>query len=253
MEGVNLAPTFQDKSPGRKNPIFWEHEGNRAVRDDRWKLVAKENKPWELYDLQLDRTEQHDLSSAEPARTAQLAPQWDAWAARANVLPLGGWHNRAQGTNASPATEFTLEDGDHIERSDAPNIAMHPFTVAARFDAKGKDGVIVAQGGSAHGFALYVQSGKLFFALRRGKALRETAGIPVSTGVHEVRASVVKGGLLTLTLDDQPAVSAKAAGLLQQMPVDGLDVGEDAGGLVGSYSESNAFGGTIESVRIKLD
>jgi hypothetical protein len=59
--------------------------------------------------------------------------------------------------------------------------------------------------------------------------------------------------VLTLALDDQPAVSARAAGLLQQMPADGLDVGEDAGGLVGPYQEGNNFGGVIESVHIKLD
>jgi arylsulfatase len=61
LEGVTLAPAFRGKSVERKNPIFWEHEGNRAVRDDDWKLVAKENKPWELYNLKLDRTEQHDV------------------------------------------------------------------------------------------------------------------------------------------------------------------------------------------------
>jgi hypothetical protein len=36
------------------------------------------------------------------------------------------------------------------------------------------------------------------------------------------------------------------------MPVDGLDVGQDAGGLVGPYGEENGFGGSIESVHIQL-
>jgi len=253
LEGVSLAPTFRGKSMERKEPIFWEHEANRAVRDGRWKLVAKENKPWELYDIQNDRTEQHDLTSAEPKRAQQLAAQWDAYAARANVLPLGGWRDRAKGTNASAATEFTLADGDHLDRADAPNIAARPFSVTARFETLGQDGVIVAQGGSGHGFALFVQSGKVFFALRRGNVLTVTPGVAVGSGWRSAKATVAKNGLLSLALDAQPSVSVGAAGVLQQVPADGLDIGEDAGGLVGSYSDDNAFGGRIDSVRIILE
>jgi len=253
MEGVSLVPAFRGKSLGRKNPIFWEHEANRAVRDGRWKLVAKENKPWELYDIQNDRTERHDLASAEPKRARELAAQWDAYAARANVLPLGGWRDRAQGTNASPAMEFTLADGDHLERADAPNIVARGFTVTARFGTEGKDGVIVAQGGSGHGFTLFVRDGKVFFALRRGNTLTETPGLPVGNGLHNAKATLAAAGVLELTLDQQPSVSARAAGLLQRMPTDGLDVGEDTGGLVGPYSEDNAFNGRIEFVRIVLE
>jgi arylsulfatase len=253
MEGVSLAPAFRGKSLNRKNSLFWEHEANRAVRDGRWKLVAKENKPWELYDIQLDRTEQHNLASAEPKRAQQLAAQWDAYAARANVLPLGGWRDRVQGTNASPAKEFTLEDGTHLDRADAPNIVARGFTVTARFDTASKDGVIVAHGGSGHGFALFVQKGKLLFALRRGTVLTTTPGISIGAGLHTAKATVAQGGMIALALDAQPAVSARSAGLLQQMPADGLDVGEDAGGLVGSYSDDNAFGGQIEFIKIKLE
>jgi arylsulfatase A-like enzyme len=253
MEGVSLAPAFRGKSLQRKNPIFWEHEANRAVRNGEWKLVAKENKSWELYNLKFDRTEQHDLASAEPLRAEKLMAQWDAWAARANVLPLGGWRDRTKGTNASTATEFTLKDGDHLERGDAPNLAAHGFTLTARFDAASKDGVVVAQGGSAHGFALFVANGKLVFGLRRAGVLTTTPGISLAPGLHTAKATVAKGGLLTLTVDNQEPAAAHAAGPLQQMPTDGLDVGEDAGGLVGPYSAENSFGGRIESVEIRLD
>lgn len=65
-EGVSLAPAFAGDSLDRKQPIFWEHEGNKAVRDGRWKLVQKWHGPWELYDLDADRTEQHDLAMPSP-------------------------------------------------------------------------------------------------------------------------------------------------------------------------------------------
>jgi arylsulfatase len=91
LEGTSLVPAFGHKDLDRRNPIFWEHEGNRAVRDGKWKLVAKENKPWELYNMQADRTEQYDLAATEVGLATALAASWDAWAERANVLPLGAW------------------------------------------------------------------------------------------------------------------------------------------------------------------
>jgi arylsulfatase len=94
MEGVSLKPTFADESLSRKNPIFWEHESNRAVRDGKWKLVAKADEPWELYDMENDRTELHNLAATNSELVKKLAALWDAWAARANVLPLGGWKGK---------------------------------------------------------------------------------------------------------------------------------------------------------------
>jgi len=95
LEGTSLAPTFRGKRIDRAQPIFWEHESNRAVRDGKWKLVAKENKPWELYDMEKDRTETHDLAEKNPKKVAELAGEWERWAQRANVLPLGTWRKGA--------------------------------------------------------------------------------------------------------------------------------------------------------------
>jgi arylsulfatase len=85
---VSLVPAFSGRPLGRKQPLFWEHEGNRAVRDGPWKLVAKgATGPWELYDLEADRTETHDLAAREPARVRELAAAWETWARRAQVIP----------------------------------------------------------------------------------------------------------------------------------------------------------------------
>jgi len=88
LAGVSLLPTFRDDTLDRE-AIFWEHHGNRAVRAGKWKLVANgETGPWELYDIEADRTELHDLAAQEPERVEQLAAMWTAWAEQSDVLPM---------------------------------------------------------------------------------------------------------------------------------------------------------------------
>lgn len=94
-QGVSLQPAFTGKSLKREQPICWEHEANRAIRDGKWKLVAKQNQPWELYDMEKDRSELHDLAAKSPKKVAELSAKWDGWAARSDVLPLGAWRGKA--------------------------------------------------------------------------------------------------------------------------------------------------------------
>ena len=86
MEGVSLAPTFRGRRLGERT-IFWEHEGNRAVRQGRWKLVAKHPGGWELHDIDADRTEMHDLAPQMPEKVQELGSLWEVWAARCGVRP----------------------------------------------------------------------------------------------------------------------------------------------------------------------
>ncbi|MDG2534266.1 arylsulfatase [Sphingomonas sp. HITSZ_GF] len=87
MQGRSMVPAFTGKPLTRATPIFWEHEGNRAVRDGKWKLVARFEQPWQLFDMDADRAEMHDLAAAQPDRVNAMAAQYDAWAARSFVDP----------------------------------------------------------------------------------------------------------------------------------------------------------------------
>ena len=90
MEGKSLVPVFDGK-PLPERTLYWEHEGNRAVRSGDWKLVAKgRNGPWELYNVVRDRSELKNLAEAEPKRVSRMKTLWTDWAIRANVLPWPG-------------------------------------------------------------------------------------------------------------------------------------------------------------------
>jgi arylsulfatase A-like enzyme len=87
LEGKSLAPTF-DGQPINRETLYWEHEGNRAMRSGNWKLVAKGPAgAWELYDISRDRAELHNQASQEPERLAQMVNQWEAWAKRTGAIP----------------------------------------------------------------------------------------------------------------------------------------------------------------------
>lgn len=104
LEGISLRPAFSGRRLSRPHPLVWEHEGNRAIRQGRWKLVGKENQPWELYDLATDRTESHDLATLRPRRVKSMADQWEAWATRAEVHPVGAWRQPQPQPPAQPRT-----------------------------------------------------------------------------------------------------------------------------------------------------
>ncbi len=84
--GSTLAPVFADK-PRKERTFFWEHEGNSAVRMGKWKLVSAYPDYWQLYDMDEDRTEFHDLASQYPDRVREMAAAYKEWAQKVGVLP----------------------------------------------------------------------------------------------------------------------------------------------------------------------
>ncbi|MDQ6700483.1 MAG: arylsulfatase [Acidobacteriota bacterium] len=87
MEGRSLLPAFAGK-PVARDALYWEHEGNRAIRIGNWKAVALlPGGEWELYDMEKDRTEMHDLAREQPQRVRAMADRWGRWARRTHAIP----------------------------------------------------------------------------------------------------------------------------------------------------------------------
>lgn len=86
LPGVDLIN--QLNNGGAERTLFFEHQGHRAVREGNWKLVAFDDKPWELYDFSVDRAELNDLSKTHPEKVKIMESAWDKWGEENNVTPL---------------------------------------------------------------------------------------------------------------------------------------------------------------------
>lgn len=95
-EGKSLVPAFTNK-PINREYIFWEHEGNRAIRSGKWKLVSRtkdvkkftdaDEKAWELYDIEKDRSETNNLALKYPEKVKELSQLWEKEALRTKAKP----------------------------------------------------------------------------------------------------------------------------------------------------------------------
>ena len=85
-DGESFMGLLEGKPWARQQPIYWEHEGNCAVRFGNLKLVRRFNEPWELYDMEVDRTELHDLSEHNKTLVDTLAREFAAWAQSVGVI-----------------------------------------------------------------------------------------------------------------------------------------------------------------------
>ncbi len=86
LEGYSMKPTFSDQ-PHTREWLFWEHEGNRAIRKGKWKLVSDYPGDWELYDMESDRTETRNLAGYHPDIVQSFSQKYQEWAARCQVIP----------------------------------------------------------------------------------------------------------------------------------------------------------------------
>jgi arylsulfatase A-like enzyme len=85
LAGTSLRSIFEGRTRTDRGPMFWEHEGNAAMRDGKWKLVSRFPDAWELHDMEADRTELHNIADFYPDRVHAMSTAYAAWAERTGV------------------------------------------------------------------------------------------------------------------------------------------------------------------------
>ena len=211
--------------------MYWEHAGHKAVRHGDYKaLLPRRENTWQLYHLADDRQETNNLAATEPTRVAEMAAKWQSWAQRVGVT---------QQAKPAPATGSAKQ-----ERERSPKIANQEIRLQATIDAETPHGVVIAQGGDRHGYALHFADGKPTFDVRRGGTVtRLSVDTPLSGRVH-VEASLTKTKM-TLTVGQNKPVSCDSPGLIPSNPLDPLSVGHDSRTAAGDYTAPNRFNGKV--------
>ena len=280
VDGKDIWPLLSGR-PGARTPhqafYYYHREHLQAVRSGRWKLHL----PWtragkkgakprqvkmKLVDLATDIREEKDVS----AKHADVVQRLLALAERARA-DLGdgaqvGTGQRPAGMVVTPVpllmpgstwephpTRFELEQGQSLARRSAPRIAGKPFTLTAAF-AAGEDGVVVAQGGLAYGYVLYVEKGRVCFAVRTSREDIATVTSPATLpdGTAAVEAALSRGGSMSLSVSGRKVAAGRAKQLIPNHPAEALQVGADPDMAVGTYQAPNAFAGRIESVTVRV-
>jgi arylsulfatase len=227
---------------------------------------------WELYDLNTDWTQAHDIAAEQPEKLKELQRLWLIEAVKYNVLPLDD--RRIERFNSDLAGRPVLVKGQsqilyggmgRLSENSVINLKnkSHAVTAAIVVPDGGGEGVIIAQGGAFAGWALYLHDGKPKYChnlagLKRFYAEADTA---VPAGEHQVRMEFTydgdglgKGGTATLFIDGDQVGEAHI-GATVPMIYSGdetCDVGYDSGTPVSEdyTSQSSHFNGKIKWVQL---
>jgi arylsulfatase A-like enzyme len=144
-----------------------------------------------------------------------------------------------------------LKIGDNLEGDSAPQIAGQPLAITCQIEPKAGAGVIVAQGGSAVGYSLYLKDKRLVFAVRRSadEIVRITSD-ELPAGPIAIEARLAGDGAMTLAVNGKPAAAGKAGGLIDRQPMEDFCVGHDNRVPLDAYDGETRFAGSIEQLKV---
>jgi arylsulfatase A-like enzyme len=283
MDGAPITPTFFDPDghPVRERQYF-EIFSNRAIYDNGWIACAQHTYPWrqdyapgnwdqdkwELYNLNEDFSENHDLADEHPDKVEELKALFEEEAEKYGVFPLDDrGAERLLIPKPSPGDpnrrDFTYYPGAiRLAETAAPNTKNRSHRIDVSITEKG-DGVLLAYGGVSAGFVLYVKDGKPTYQYNWFNRARTsiTSDIELPKGASTVTFEFLydgggagKGGEGVLFIDDQEVARARIeATVAARFGLDTFGVGIDTGSPVAEdYPAPFAFDGTIQRVDIHL-
>ncbi|HYH94138.1 MAG TPA: hypothetical protein VD763_13330, partial [Candidatus Saccharimonadales bacterium] len=290
IEGVSMAYSFDAAdAPDQHETQYFEMFGNRGIYHKGWTAVTRHAIPWqmvgavkpafdddvwELYDTTTDWTQARDLAREQPDRLHALQRLWLIEATRYNVLPLDD--RGIERAIPEIAGRPTLIHGNsqvlfggmgRLSENSVVNIKnkSHSITAEIVVPESGAQGVIVAQGGSIGGWAIYAIDGvpKYTYNLLGIQSFTIAGTDVVATGVRQVRLEFAydgggmgKGGTATLFVDGRQVASGRVAATAAMIfsADDTLDVGVEGGSIVAEeYGHDNKFSGRVNWVQIDVD
>jgi len=288
IEGVSMVYSFDDpKAKGKRGTQYFEMFGNRAVYKDGWIATARHGRlpwqtmgsstgefdqdKWELYNLGEDFSEANDVSAKYPGRLKALQDAFWVEAKKYDVLPLDDRFAERGDPRLRPSliegrTDFTYYPGaTRIPEPSAANTknASHTITATIEVPQGGADGVLVAEGGAAGGYTLYVKDGKPvyeynYFAHERYKVAGSETLPP---GPARIRLEFKydgngfgRGGTASLFVNDRKVCEGRIDKTCpSRFGAESFDVGMDAGSPVSEeYRSPFAYAGTLRKVEIHL-
>ena len=273
MEGTSFLSSLHDGAlPHAKQVQYFEMFGHRGLWQDGWKAVAYhppftpfEGDRWELYHLDADFSECHDLADDEPDRLEAMQAEWWRQAESHQVLPLDDRFAARFAENAErhrgDRTMYTFWHGmGHIPSDVAPDLRSRSYTITAHVEipAGGAEGVLIAHGDKTTGYSLYVKDGLLVHDLNIGGSHQLVTsdrlipkGRACTLGFRLRRESGIGTG--TLLIDGKPAGAMTTRNMFFLLiSWSGLDIGLDRGTTVGDYVSPFAFTGTLTKVTVDL-
>jgi arylsulfatase A-like enzyme len=288
IEGISMAYTFTDRNaPGRRVTQYFEMLGNRALYHDGWVAgclhgrlpwetsggASFDSDTWELYNIEEDYSQAHDLAEKEPQKLRDLQDRFMAEAAKYDVLPLDDRFAQRADPALHPShirgkTHFEYSPGAaRIGERSSPNTKNVHHTLAAEVEIPegGAEGVLVCCGGISGGFSLFIKEGRLHWEHNYYNEVHyrvsSTEKIPPGHHVLSAEVSVDKegkfgtGGSTTLRLGKknigEGRFEQQVAGYFT--PNEGFDVGCDTCSPVSDMYESPfAFTGAILRVMVDI-
>ncbi len=268
LEGSSLVYSFDaPDAPTPKEAQYFEMLGHRGIWHRGWKAVTWhhprtnfDEDQWELYHVDEDFNEVHDLADERPEKLREMIDRWWIEAGRYHVLPLIGLQNRF--SVASPHTlgkrsrQVLLPGGQRIPGSAAPDLRNRSFTITAEalIADGGAEGVIVAQGDWCGGYAMYVKDGHLVFDYNFvGQHHVATSSAPLSEGPATLRFELTKTGPFcghgTLYINGDTMGHVDIPQMYRGlMSFTGLEVGRASPPEVSDFKAPFAFTGTLYPV-----